>query len=53
MKLSSSHFFRAHIHSARQCHGRSEGKGREELKTLLNWMMPLFNSKERRDKVNP
>ena len=29
-----------------------EGNGREELKTLLSWMMPLFNTNERRDKVN-
>ena len=27
------------------------GNGRGELKTLLSWMMPLFNTKERQDKV--
>lgn len=30
--------------------GGSLGNGREELKTLLSWMMPLFNTTERRDK---
>jgi tRNA-guanine family transglycosylase len=27
------------------------GNGRGELKTLLNWMMPLFNTEDRHDKV--
>ena len=30
--------------------GGSLGNGREELKTLLDWMMPHFNEAERRDK---
>ncbi|KAL7440378.1 hypothetical protein ACHAXH_006852 [Discostella pseudostelligera] len=30
--------------------GGSLGNGRGELRTLLNWMMPLFNTEERRDK---
>eukprot|EP00804_Cyclotella_cryptica_P009520 CCRYP_006233-RB/>CCRYP_006233-RB protein AED:0.15 eAED:0.15 QI:168/1/1/1/0.5/0.6/5/2137/440 len=30
--------------------GGSLGNGREELKTLLNWMMPLFNTEERKGK---
>jgi hypothetical protein len=30
---------------------RFVGNGREELKALLSWMMPLFNTPERRDKV--
>jgi len=30
--------------------GGSLGNGRMELKSLLNWMMPLFNTPERRDK---
>lgn len=29
---------------------RLSGNDREELKTLLTWMMPLFNASERRDK---
>ena len=30
--------------------GGSLGNGREELKTLLNWMMPLFNTEGRKEK---
>ena len=36
---------------AQQISSADVGNGRGELKSLLDWMMPLFNTNGRRDKV--